>query len=162
MIEPDIIKEYEAVPYRMEISFDAESGVWVIRYPELPGCTAHGHSPEEAIALGSEAKALWIETALEESEPVPRPLGEPEYSGKLVLRLPKTLHEAAVRTAEREGVSLNAYLIQIVAEGVQRSGLKSLPAVIANEEPILNPRRVSHISASVPAKLKKVASRKKR
>jgi antitoxin HicB len=151
MLDHDSVKEYTSLPYRMEVSFDAESGVWVIRFPELPGCTAHGHSPEEAIALGNEAKALWIETALEENQPVPRPLGEPEYSGKLVLRLPKTLHEAAVRTAEREGVSLNAYLIQLVAEGIQRSGLKSLLSMAQSakpEERTLSPRRSGRLSTS--------------
>jgi antitoxin HicB len=126
MLNSDLIKEYEALPYRMEVFFDAESEVWVVRYPELPGCTAHGDTPEEAMALGKDVKALWIETALEEHQTIPRPLGEPGYSGKLVLRLPKTLHEAAAHTAEREGVSLNAYLLQLVAEGVQRSGVKSL------------------------------------
>ena len=126
MPNTDSIKEYEALPYRMEVFFDPESAVWVVRYPELPGCTAHGDSPEDAIALGKEAKTLWLETALEERQAVPRPMGEPEYSGKLVLRLPKTLHEAAAHTAEREGVSLNAYLLQLVAEGVQRTGVKNL------------------------------------
>jgi predicted RNase H-like HicB family nuclease len=151
MLDHDSAKEYAGLPYRMEVSFDAESGVWIIRYPELPGCTAHGDSPEDAIALGNEAKALWIETALEENQPVPRPLGEPEYSGKLVLRLPKTLHEAAVRTAEREGVSLNAYLIQLVAEGIQRSGLKSLLSLAQGaktEERSLSPRRPRRLSTS--------------
>jgi predicted RNase H-like HicB family nuclease len=126
MTKRNSIEEYEALPFRMEISFDAVSDVWVVRYPELPGCTAHGASPQAAIDLGNEAKTLWIETALEEHQAIPRPLGEPEYSGKLVLRLPKTLQEAAARTAEREGVSLNAYLIQLVAEGVQRSAFKNL------------------------------------
>ncbi|MGH7908139.1 MAG: toxin-antitoxin system HicB family antitoxin [Candidatus Binataceae bacterium] len=122
----DSIRKYEALPYRMEVFFDPESAAWVVRYPELPGCTAHGDSPEDAIALGREAKTLWLETALEEHQAIPLPAAEPEYSGKLVLRLPKTLHQAAARAAEREGVSLNAYLLQLVAEGVQRTGLKNL------------------------------------
>jgi predicted RNase H-like HicB family nuclease len=81
MLNSDLIKEYEALPYRMEVFFDAESEVWVVRYPELPGCTAHGDTPEEAMALGKDVKALWIETALEEHQTIPRPLGEPGYSG---------------------------------------------------------------------------------
>src|ERR1700685_48847 len=150
MAKHDSIEEYEALPYRMEISFDSASDAWVVRYPELPGCTAHGVSPQAAIALGNEAKTLWFETALEEHQALPRPLGESEYSGKLVLRLPKTLHEAAARTAEREGVSLNAYLIHRVADGVQRAGVKSLlnlvegqtqrtSASFAHPSPIVHP-----------------------
>jgi antitoxin HicB len=115
MPEKNQIEEFEALPYRMELFFDPEGAVWVVRYPELPGCTAHGDSPESAMALGKEAKALWIETALEERQKIPIPSGDPTYSGKLVLRLSKTLHEAAVRAAEREGVSLNQCLVTAIA-----------------------------------------------
>ena len=117
------IEEFEALPYRMELFFDPEGAVWVVRYPELPGCTAHGDSPENAIALGKEAKALWLETALEERQKIPVPLGDPVYSGKFVLRLSKTLHEAAVRAAEREGVSLNQCLVTAIAAWVGADNL---------------------------------------
>ncbi len=80
LLNNDRIKEYEALPYRMEVFFDAESEVWFIRYPELPGCTAHGDTPEEAMARGKDIKALWIETALEEHRTIPRPLGKAKYN----------------------------------------------------------------------------------
>jgi antitoxin HicB len=121
---------YLKLPYRMNLSFDTESDAWVVRYPELPGCIAHGDTPAAAIAEGEEAKALWIETVIEEGGEVPEPKAETTYSGKLVLRLPRTLHEAAAEIADREGVSLNSYLIRIVSEGVERSGLKNLWSVI--------------------------------
>ncbi len=34
-----------------------------------------------------------------------------EYSGRLVLRIPRSLHKALKETAEIEGVSLNQYMI---------------------------------------------------
>lgn len=120
------LREYVALPHRMEVFFDHDSDAWVVRFPELPGCVAHGSTPARAISEGKEAKALWIETALEEREQIPEPQGEPNYSGKLVLRLPKGLHEAAAQSADREGTSLNTYLVQLVSEGVERSGLKTL------------------------------------
>ena len=120
------LRQYLRLPYRINLAFDGESHAWIVRYPELPGCVAHGATPEEALAEGEDAKALWIETALEEGHEIPEPQGETSYSGKFVLRLPKRLHEAAAESAEREGTSLNNYLVQLVSEGVQRSGLKNL------------------------------------
>lgn len=120
------LNDYMKLPYRMNLAFDEESDAWVVRYPELPGCIAHGTTPTEALAEGEAAKALWIETAIDEHHTIPEPQGEPVYSGKFVLRLPKSLHEAAAESAEREGTSLNGYLVYLVSEGVQRSGLKNL------------------------------------
>jgi antitoxin HicB len=108
-------------PYRMSLAFDEESNAWIARYPELPGCVAHGTTSKEALVEGEDAKALWIETAIAEGHQIPQPQGDPAYSGKFVLRLPKSLHEAAADSADREGVSLNSYLVQLVSEGVQRS-----------------------------------------
>jgi predicted RNase H-like HicB family nuclease len=122
------LQHYLRLPYRMNLTFDEESNAWIVRYPELPGCIAHGATPDQALTEGEEAKALWIETAIGDNQqvPQPQPHGEPMYSGKLVLRLPRSLHEAAAESADREGISLNTYLVHLVSEGVQRSGLKNL------------------------------------
>jgi antitoxin HicB len=116
--------------YRMALGFDAESDAWVVRYPELPGCLAHGATPTEALAEGEEAKALWLETAIENGFEIPTPRQEMSPSGKLVLRLPKTLHAAAAENAKDEGTSLNNYLVHLISEGVQRTGIKNLYAQI--------------------------------
>jgi antitoxin HicB len=120
---------YLKLPYRLNLTFDEESNAWVARHPELPGCVADGAIPEEALIEAQAAKALWIETALAEGQQIPQPQGEPAYSGKFVLRLPKSLHEAAAEHAEREGISLNSYLVHIVSEGVRGPGVKDRSAV---------------------------------
>jgi len=122
------LQHYLKLPYRMNLIFDGESNAWVIRYPELPGCIAHGATPQRALVEGEEAKELWIETALADGHQIPIPQEEPAYSGKFVLRLPKSLHETAAESADREGTSLNSYLVHLVSEGVQRSGLNERPS----------------------------------
>jgi predicted RNase H-like HicB family nuclease len=118
--------EYTALPYRCELYFDKEDDAWIIRFPELPGCIADGSTPEEAFRAGEEAKSLWLETAIDHGDDVPLPEPEPLYSGRLVLRLPKGLHTRAARAAQREGVSLNTYLVQAVTESVERSGITNM------------------------------------
>ena len=53
----------------------------------------------------------WIETKLENGFEVPKPLEENNYSGKFVLRIPKTLHKKLALAAEKEGVSFNQYAL---------------------------------------------------
>jgi len=43
---------------------------------EIPGCTAHGDTYESALANAKEAIQLWIETAKEFGDPIPKPKGK--------------------------------------------------------------------------------------
>jgi hypothetical protein len=45
-------------------------------------------------------------------------MDETDYSGKLVLRMPKSLHRHAAFAANRDGVSLNQFIVSSVAEQV--------------------------------------------
>jgi predicted RNase H-like HicB family nuclease len=61
--------------YEVIIYWSAEDQVFVAEVPELPGCAAHGSSPEAALAEAQEAISLWLETAREFGDPVPEPKG---------------------------------------------------------------------------------------
>lgn len=47
-----------------------------------------------------------------------------KYSGKILLRLPASLHKKCVEVAEEEGVSLNQLLLYAIAQLI---GTKSVP-----------------------------------
>ena len=53
----------------------------------------------------------WIETKIEAGLNIPIPADTDKYSGKFVVRLPKSLHRRLVTEAGREGVSLNQYTL---------------------------------------------------
>lgn len=63
---------YLSLPYVIELTPD-ENGVWVAAIPLLKGCITQGDSREEALLMLDKAKALWLETALEEGIPIPEP-----------------------------------------------------------------------------------------
>ena len=44
--------------------------------PELPGCMAHGDTQEAALRHVNQAMELWIDTAKEFGDPIPKPKGE--------------------------------------------------------------------------------------
>lgn len=62
--------EYEAI-----VRWSADDGVYVAEAPELPGCMAHGATPEEARMRIAEAMQLWLDTAREFGDPIPAPKG---------------------------------------------------------------------------------------
>ena len=68
-------------------------------------------SPEEAAAL-AEAEAMDDGTTVR-LEDFKKELEE--YSGKLVLRIPRSLHKSLKEAAEAEGVSLNQYMLYKLA-----------------------------------------------
>lgn len=70
-----------------------------------------GETVGEAYANIYEAMEGWIETKLDAGFPVPVPIDAEKYSGKYVVRLPKSLHARLAMEAEREGVSLNQYTL---------------------------------------------------
>jgi antitoxin HicB len=80
----------------------------VARVVELPGCITQGDTFEELGEMIEDAKRSWIETALADGQEIPQPRSEEKYSGKFIVRVPKSLHRELVETAEREGVRWSA------------------------------------------------------
>lgn len=63
-----------------------------------------------------DAKRAWFESMIEHGKPIPEPRPvEEQFSGRLVLRLPKSLHRRAVIAADRDGVSLNTLIVTAVS-----------------------------------------------
>lgn len=123
------LQYYLELPYTVMMRRD-EDGDYVARIDELPGCAAHGESPEQAFEALEEAKHLWITDCLESGDPVPEPSTEEETlpSGKWVQRVPKTLHKKLVSLAKRDNVSLNQLVTSLLAEAVgTKSGRQPEP-----------------------------------
>jgi antitoxin HicB len=110
------IEEYLTLPYTLEIQRDSTDGYtgYVARVLELPGCMTQADTFEELDEMLQDAMRTWIETALEDGQQIPEPRIVEEYSGKFVVRVPKSLHRQLAQSAEREGVSLNALINMVL------------------------------------------------
>jgi antitoxin HicB len=84
---------------------------------ELNGCFAAGDDPNAAVEMLRGSFDIWIEEASKRGRPVPGPtaLGP---NGRMLLRLPRSLHVRVSRAAARDGVSVNAFVTAAVAERV--------------------------------------------
>lgn len=103
----------DGMPY--PVTLVHEEGEWLATIDALPGCTARGATPDEAIERASEAMDAWLVTARREGKDVPEPKTSQSHSGRLLLRMPQTLHAELARTAEREHVSLNQFITDALA-----------------------------------------------
>ncbi len=91
-----------------EILFEA-------RVKELPDLIEYGESYEEAYDLAVDAIETTAGIFAEKGRamPVPSvPVGD--FSGRVTLRLPKSLHRALDNAATEEGVSLNQHLVNVL------------------------------------------------
>ncbi|MEW6738338.1 type II toxin-antitoxin system HicB family antitoxin [Dissulfurispira sp.] len=62
--------------YEIIIYWSNEDNAFIAEVPELPGCMAHGETPEKALKNAKEAIQLWLDTAKEFGDPIPEPKGE--------------------------------------------------------------------------------------
>ncbi len=85
------------------------------------------------------SKAAKLKSALKKSVPARKPAPKPakaparaprsdeqylDYSGKFTVRLPRSLHQALVDRAEKEGVSLNLFVTNALSRTVAVPGGK--------------------------------------
>ena len=122
------VEDYLELPYTIEVMKDEGENYsgWFARVVELPGCMTQADTFVELSDMVREAMAAWIETALEDGETIPLPRSVEDYSGRFVIRIPKTLHRELVEMAEREGVSLNTFVNVALGKAIGRG--KKLPS----------------------------------
>src|SRR5712691_12036687 len=114
---PKSIQEYLKEPYA-RILIPEEEGGYSAEILEFPGCFAEGETADEAMQTLDRAAEAWIQAALDQGQEIPSPFRNQGYGGKIALRLPKSLHRQATEFAERDGTSLNQFLVSAIAARV--------------------------------------------
>ncbi|MFW6118061.1 MAG: LuxR C-terminal-related transcriptional regulator [Chloroflexota bacterium] len=121
---------YLNLRYPITIHPDPDGG-YVAEIEELPGCMTQAETLDEAFEAIEDARQVWIQGTYEMGQDIPLPQDMEEYSGKFMVRIPRSLHRNLVRAAKREGVSLNQYIASLLAAGVQwdtiPSQIRSIP-----------------------------------
>ena len=120
------VEDYLKLPYTIEVIRDESDGYtgWFAKVEELPGCMTQADTFDELGEMIEDAKRAWIESALEDGVEIPLPRKVEDFSGKFVVRLPKSLHKQLVDTANQEGVSLNTYVNVALGQAVGRQMAK--------------------------------------
>ena len=122
MVGAPLLAEDEAPSYRISLARAGEGAgaPWVAEVDELPNSSARGATPEEAVrrAWSAAARSLGIEQDGAD-DGAARSKKAAQHSGKLLVRMPATLHDELARAAESEGVSLNQLITGVLAGAVE-------------------------------------------
>ena len=109
-----------SLPYTFE-RIPEPGGGWFVAVKELPGCMSAGETPEDTMLMIRDAMRGWIEVALEDGDHIPEPRAPESYSGKFVVRVPRSLHRELVEMADGQDVSLNQLVNTALAQYLGRA-----------------------------------------
>jgi predicted RNase H-like HicB family nuclease len=109
------IREYLKKSYSRVLIPDSATGRYAAQILEFPGCFSEGKTPQQAYKNLEQAAYNWLESAIGQAMEIPEPVSAEGYSGKVALRMPKSLHRQAMNIARREGVSLNQFLVSAIS-----------------------------------------------
>jgi predicted RNase H-like HicB family nuclease len=126
----DAVRHYLELPYRIELRRDAtdDERPWRAIVEDLPGCEVRGTTPPDAVSRVPAVMAEWVASAQAAGCEVPEPRDVRAYSGKLLVRMPQSLHAEVALAAERDHVSINAYINSLLAADVHwRRPAEALP-----------------------------------
>jgi antitoxin HicB len=111
-------------PFKIETLSEEDGGGYAITYPDLLGCISDGEAIDEAIVNGEDARRAWIEVAYEKGMEIPEPNSQDnKFSGRITLRTPRSLHRELVSHAEKEGVSLNQYIVYLLSRDISNHNI---------------------------------------
>ncbi len=132
------LKYYLDLPYRIEINAipEEEGGGFLARLPQFGklGIVGDGESIEEALADLEINKKSRFKRYLNEGLEIPDPESKRgEFSGRFVVRMPKSLHRALSVSAKENGVSLNQFVNNLLSMNFQTNKLSAALNGIQNE-----------------------------
>jgi predicted HicB family RNase H-like nuclease len=93
-----------------------EHAVFEARVLELPDVRGFGESATDAYEKAIEAIDALHDAAEADHEDFPAPIEpEMEFSGRVTLRMPKSLHRTVALRAQEEEISINSYIVNSLA-----------------------------------------------
>jgi predicted RNase H-like HicB family nuclease len=98
----------------MVLLWSEEDQCYVVTLPAWQNARTHGDTPAAAIKNGRDVLKLLISSAAKHRDPIPP--AERPHSGNLRLRLPVSVHGRLAQEAEREGVSLNQWIVSKLSQ----------------------------------------------
>lgn len=113
-------KKVKDLDYYMNLRYEAriqksDTGYFA-EIPDLPGCMTFCEEFDQLEEMIEDAKKAWFEMSIEDNVEIPEPKEDKDFSGRFLLRLPKSLHRKLSNQAERDGVSLNQHILNLLSK----------------------------------------------
>ena len=162
------LAEYLALPYNVEITLERGGGRirWKASVEELSGCLAEGDTPDQALGRLRTAMESWLKSAIADEREIPLPgkkqagsRSADSYSGRFLVRMPKSLHAELASAAERQQVSLNRFVTDVLSSAVEQDLPDGEPGTAASELPPAEAGSASEIEAGGPSGVRRASPR---
>ncbi|GKQ42926.1 hypothetical protein RD055328_08490 [Companilactobacillus sp. RD055328] len=117
------LEDYMKLNYKYSVDVLEDEGEEYIKayIPDLPGLVVYVDDDSEIRSELEEAKKAWFLGRIRSGKSIPLPKIKKEKSGRVTLRMPKTMHAQLDYLAEEDGVSLNDYIVRTIDKGLQNS-----------------------------------------
>jgi len=116
--------DFDFGQYTIEVHME-DDGSFFASIPELSGCMAAGDDANTAVELLSEVFEEWVQDRIEHGESIPAPFDADAYSGRVLIRLPKSLHGEIAKEAKRQQTSINSWVMSQLSLAVGRSSVQT-------------------------------------
>ena len=114
------MRDLSRYPFEIRPLSDEDGGGFLISFPDFSECISDGDAVDEAVANGLDALKETIAALESMGLPVPEPGSGGSYSGRFVIRMPKSLHARLAQRARHEGVSMNTLIVSLLSEGLAK------------------------------------------
>jgi len=104
-------------PYSWVVRPD-EAGGFSAKVAEFPGCFAEGETAVETFENLREAADAWVRANVANGRPIPDAPEQERASGRVLVRMPRSLHRRLTERAATEGASLNQFIVTTLAEAI--------------------------------------------
>lgn len=110
--------------YSINISWSDKDQGFIATIPEFKNLSAFGKTYEDALEQAKTVLDAYIEVYIQDGETLPEPNKISSYSGQVRLRMPKDMHHQLASQAQKQGVSLNTYMVSLLAvnHGIVKAG----------------------------------------
>jgi predicted HicB family RNase H-like nuclease len=102
--------------YTFRVSWSPEDGEYVGTALEFPSLSWLAEDENEAFNGIRQLVAGVVEDLLEHGEPAPEAIADRDFNGKVLLRVTPARHRAIALRAAEQGVSMNRYLNDVLAD----------------------------------------------
>lgn len=96
--------------YTYRVTWSVEDGEYIALCAEFPSLSFLADSQSDALAGMVNLVEDVIQDMRSNSETIPQPFADRQYSGKLMLRIPPETHRNLMIQAAEQGISLNRYI----------------------------------------------------
>lgn len=102
---------HEAKEYTYRVFWDDSDKAHIATVAEFPGLSNADEDQLEALAGMRDLLEFVLKDMEEEGETPPVPLGQRQYSGRILLRMPKEVHRRISLEAAEQDISVNQLLV---------------------------------------------------